>query len=455
MNMTMNMKSLALLTLVGVASGELRYHVTDLSGIDGDIVPVVGYCINGRGDVAGHGVPLEGGGRAKPFLYKAESGKAVNLGNLIGSFNDGYGGNGYAINSAGVVVGRNSISDDNYEYRPFLYSDSNNDGYVNTGEMVDLTAQVDYGYGWAESINDIGQVVGFGANGSGVNQGWLAYDADGNMRYTAEEIMLFPESYYPTCINNESSVIMASGGRAYIWRDGDYDRRFSQIECDELPLPDGYIDSRYGVEVTIESISPVVINNSGSICGAAENNYGRANGFFWQDTNRDGLIDVDEYIVFGSVLKYTHVRAMNDHDQIVGGTYEFGGERSAFIWTKESGFENLNTLADSSDVTIGARRFSQAEGINNTGQIVVSGGYDTDGNGRIEKDRTFILTPYYTGDIDGDGKVDLCDFALFAGYYLKNDEDALAVDFDESGVVDLNDLEAVLDDWLSYMVNSN
>jgi len=57
-------------------------------------------------------------------------------------------------------------------------------------------------------------------------------------------------------------------------------------------------------------------------------------------------------------------------------------------------------------------------------------------------------SPYWCPDLSGDDFVDFADFAVFAGNWMQSG-DGLAGDFDDSGTVDMNDLDYFVDYWLT------
>jgi probable HAF family extracellular repeat protein len=86
----------------------------------------------------------------------------ADLGTLGGDLSYAYG-----INSSGQVVGYAYTADDTAPHA-FLYSN---------GSMTDLNSLIDSGSGWAlrdaEAINDLGQIVGYGASPSGLTHAFL------------------------------------------------------------------------------------------------------------------------------------------------------------------------------------------------------------------------------------------------------------------------------------------
>ncbi len=454
--------------LASLANAGIRYRVTDLSEqAEGTgIIPSVGYCINNSGDVAGHGMPTAPDSNSKPFLYDANSGTFINLGNLAGNFTYGKGGNGYGINEAGQVVGRNSIANENWNYRPFLFTDANNNASVDPCEMINISIEPNFGYGWAECISNNGQVVGFSRDINDANNyyGWVWTDINANNMPEAGEKQFFFE-YFPNSINDDGDIALVKDINGYLWSDLDSNGVYDVNELQLMPMPQGYVDEQFNVFVTIDKISPITINNSKAICGAAENGYGKANGFYWEDSNQNGQVDVEEYTLFGSALEYTHVRAMNNNSQVVGGTYEYEyahnpskSQRCAFIWSKVEGMINLNAAADVYTGSIGPRWFSQAEAISDNGIIAVSGWFDYNLDGRrtiSDPAHSFVLTPYLQGDITDEGKVNFADYALLSKYYLQDSSVYPDADIDGSGFIDVNDLKILTEDWLKELNSSD
>ena len=100
----------------------------------------------------------------------SDSGELKDLGTLGGTSSFAY-----DINSTHHVVGSSNImSGDSHA---FLWHDDNGNGANDSGEMKDLNSLIPPGSGWtlqeARSINDNGQIVGFGINPSGQTRAFL------------------------------------------------------------------------------------------------------------------------------------------------------------------------------------------------------------------------------------------------------------------------------------------
>ena len=413
-----------LVVAVTCVNAELRYRVTDITeaGEDSIIIPAAGYGINDSGDMIGIGMPVV---NTKPFKYDAASGEFINLGNLNGNYTDGKGGNSYGMNNLGQIVGRNSISDKRWDYRPFFYSDVNGNKVVDPGDMtaISIDSQYDNG-GWAWNINDSGVIVGrVIVNGETPDDddktyGFISTDSNGDGIYSQEETQYLDEDYMPVVINNSGIIGLNVAPDSYIWGDVDGDGIYEKNEGMKLmPVPSGYAYGAY--TIGIQNISISAINNNGDICGAAENQFSVGNGFYWTDSNGNGIVEDSEYVLFGTPFNETHVRGMNDNGQVVGGTYEFGHPRRAFIWTEAEGMSDLNDIAD---ITIGdlgiMPRLSQAEGVNNSGQIIVTARFDLNDDGKDnygEPEHVFVLSPYSDGGTTRYSVVDLTEVAAAQG----------------------------------------
>jgi len=115
------------------------------------------YDINNRGQVVGYSQAP--GGTTHAFVY--ENGVISDLGTLPGT-RFGY---ARSINESGQIVG---FAEGAHSMIPFLYDQ---------GQMVDLNSLIPADSGWtlqyAYSINDAGQIVGTGSNISGLGGGFL------------------------------------------------------------------------------------------------------------------------------------------------------------------------------------------------------------------------------------------------------------------------------------------
>jgi len=108
-----------------------------------------GYAINGKGQITG--LAYTKNGSAHAFIANCGSCPLKDLGTITGSTSTVW---GFAINDAGVVVGRTTFQN---TYHAFVYSG---------GKMKDLNSLILAGSGWelteANGINSAGQIVGMG-----------------------------------------------------------------------------------------------------------------------------------------------------------------------------------------------------------------------------------------------------------------------------------------------------
>ncbi|HAL45210.1 MAG: hypothetical protein A2Y12_04515 [Planctomycetes bacterium GWF2_42_9] len=437
------------LTLIAsVAFGGIKYHPTDLTKVATDnsapIIPSYGYAINDACMVAGHGVP-PGNTNAKPYLYNPATGYFVNIGNLAGDFNgDGYGGNGYSINNQGFVTGRDSNSSTAWQYRAFLYHDANSNGVVDPCELANLNPEG--GSNTGNDINNRNQVVGYNSTTS---TGWVWTDLNSNNKNDDGEKQYF-SGLNPMSINDSGTILLSSSGTLFLWSDLNSNGIYEETEKQTMSMPTG------GTSMTGNSI-----NNNGDVCGYFKNSSAKNQGFYWTDSNHNGIVESSEYDVFGAAVRNTYVRAMNNRGEVVGGTYEwdiYSSLRSAFVWSVNTGIINLNTSADSyTDPTLGIPViYSQAEGINNAGVITVTGWFDVNGDGKkgsSDPEHVFVVKPYIPGDLDNSNYINFTDYNILSALYGSTDcttgnNYCSGKDINNDGSVDLKDIKILLDDWL-------
>jgi hypothetical protein len=447
-------KGLIIMVLAGlttVAFGSIRYHAADLTKVAGDscapIIPVTPYGINDSGMITGMGYPPDNI-NAKPFLYNPATGVFINVGNLAGDFNNnGYGGTGYAINNLGFITGRDSDSNTSWAYKAFIFGDVNNNGVVDSGELINLNP--DGGINVGDGINIHNQVIGYNQT-STPTTGWVWTDFNGNYQYDNGERQSFG-TLVPNSINDSHQIVLYGGGQSILWNDSNGNGIYENGEQQTMPKPAGY-----------SGMSAQHIKNSGNICGNVTNSStSKSQAFYWTDNNHNGLVEVNEYTIFGTTQRNTYTRAMNNRSEIVGGTFEWdpaNTTRAAYVWRAADGMVNLNDATDKyyeADPNWGAVWFSQAEGINNNGVIVTAGLYNTyDSNGIIHHGMAvYVLTPYMPGDIDGSGRVNFKDYNILATNYgntncSQSNGYCSGADLNTNGKVDFADIELLTENWL-------
>jgi uncharacterized membrane protein len=370
--LTLIVASLGLIATQGAVWAQAEYSVLNLRLEAGtsDIKPYVPYAINDWGQVTGHGYHQMTDDRAHPYMYNPGGvHEFICLGDMDVVCDHLHGGNGYAINNSGWITGRNEQRTVASYYRAFYWHDDNNNGLSNPGEMRNLGAEDPYyiSNGWG--MNNLGNVVGssyYSDAGGSHTEGWVWKDANGNSDYeTAEKTYL--GDYIPVDINDLGQIVMSGpGNNGYRWTDFNGDGVVDLGEAAEIPNVEG------GTEEGIDAI-----NRWGQVAGSIRNVWDKKQGFLWTDANRDNVVDEYEVQTFGHMFYMSHMRGMNDVGQIVGGTYAFyqptDGRRKAFVWDPIKGLRDLNTLIDYEVEGMGEFHMSQAEGINNRGQIIAVG----------------------------------------------------------------------------------
>jgi len=142
--------------VIGTTAGHVV--VWRAAGIQ-DLGPGLGFATNNTGKVVGRGAASNGHGDA--FLWDSNMGTSQDLGTLGAGPVPPLGppppdSVAFGVNNAGQVVGVSLTS--TLDFHAFLY---------NQGNMTDLNAMVPATSGWtleyAYSINDTGQIVGYGS----------------------------------------------------------------------------------------------------------------------------------------------------------------------------------------------------------------------------------------------------------------------------------------------------
>ncbi len=439
-----------LLALIGSSYGA-EYRVMDLQALAGPdgFQAAVGYGLNDLGQVCGHGFrPDLTDGRAQPFFADPYQGIYSNLGDMAGEFDSLYGGNGYAINNAGWVVGRNE--DRSGAYHAFCWIDANGNGQREMDEMLDLADSEPYNRSYAGEVSNTGWVCGYSYYYTGdgnVNLGWLWRDQNGNGQPEQNE-KIYTADLIPNGVNEAGQLALT--GRNQGWRWVDLNGNLTVDEAELVSIPN---------TVNGASVSSDEIDATGRVAGVMKNALNVSIGYLWTDANGDNIADLSEIITFGTPFKNTFVRNMNDQGQIVGGCFvwDMPYGRAAYVWDSENGQQNLNDLIETFEVPgRGPLYLSQAEAINNRGQIMVSGWFDDNGDnkkGSTEIETTLMLTPIVSGDMNQDADLDMQDLGMFSMYWLQDgctgDATCSLADLDGNTEVEIPDLITFVENWLT------
>jgi probable HAF family extracellular repeat protein len=253
------------------------------------------------------------------------------------TLNDPSGTNGttaHDINDVGQIVG--VFQDSNNIQHGFLYS---NGTYTTLNDPSAATPNGVGGLGtYANSINGSGQIVGYYADGTGVNHGFL-YSGGTNGTYTT--------------LDDPS----ASGAGTVTFGINDLGQIVGY--CYSTPTALLYSGGTNGTYTTINAsglfTSPLGINDSGQIVGY----YRDANG------NNQGFLDSNgtftTLAVPGASGTNTVARGINDAGQIVGSYLDSSGIEHGFLYSG-----GTYTTLDDPSTTAG----TAAVGINDSGQIV-------------------------------------------------------------------------------------
>lgn len=316
---------LALLAFVAVAAAG-KIHQTRYSVIALDPQPnrsSFGIGINSKGQVVGWAQTDTG---ARAFLYR--NGAMTDLGTLGG--NSSY---GFALNNRGEVVGDSDLASYPAVDHAFLYR---------SGMLMDLSALPGGTNGYAEGINDRGQVIcAFGHEAVLYSDGQL-YDLG---------------TFMPTCINNRGQIAGGNGTNAVLYSHG---------TLTELDTLGGFGSLAYG------------INDRGQVVGVSITGTGTGGAFLFRNGT---MIDLG---TTSDSLPNSIAFGINNGDSVVGEVYRTGlnGVYHAFVYAHGKMIDLNTCIGDRPGLTL-----ENAMGINDAGEIIANGNY---GDGR---NHAFLLKP--------------------------------------------------------------
>jgi probable HAF family extracellular repeat protein len=322
------------------AAAQTTYRITDLGLLPGGFSSAA-YAVNDAGVVVGRADTVVNGVQVNhAFIFDGQL-------RDIDQFNSPL-SEPLAINNSGQVVG--FYSPDLNLFRPFLYS----------AGMTDLTAFE--GSAQATGINNLGHIVGWR---NGITTAYF---------YNGLNTIVIPRNvdwtpFTPTALNDLDQIV----GSAFSFTDNGV-RAF---------LLNGASVVNLGTLPGFSSSAATDINNLGQIVGGADNNAGDSRAFIY---DHGQLIDLGARLANIGQLS-SSAASINDQGQVVGRILVsiVDGRRDfrAFLYDGTTAFDLNDLLPPNS-----GWRLTEARGINNEGQIVGIGTL----NGS-DFARAFLLTP--------------------------------------------------------------
>ena len=308
------------------ASAAAAYDVIKLPGLSTSTT--YGWGINEAGEVTGWSATTNGPAHA--IVYS--NGVTRDLGSLGGN---GSGSYGFAINNRGQVAGKYDIAFGSPAEHAFLYGD---------GIMTDL-GTLGGQNSFPNGMNDLGDVVGV-SDGSNGLAGFI---------YTGGHMTQF-DLVTLNGINNQGQIVGFDGTNAVLYDHG------TLTDLGSL----GGLGS-YGYH----------INERGDVVGGSQTGTGMGGAFLYADGRLISLGTI------GPELPLSLAFGVNNQRSVVGEIYNNStGVYHAFVY-QDGQMRDLNTLVDLEPGLV----LTDAQGINDAGQIVANGNYGGPYN------YGFLLTP--------------------------------------------------------------
>ena len=285
--------------------------------------------------------------------------------------NGGRGGAAYAINDADQVVGASPKKHTLLYYdHAFRWTDANDDGLVDAGEVLELPALDGQATSknYARDVNNAGQVAGYSRAGI-YEHAFFFHDANGNGQVDGLELIDLADQAARQWAAGEERIDLGTFG--------------------------GNASHAYG------------INAAGQVVGGAQTSGSKTHAFVWTDLDGERDLDAGEMADLGAPADgSSRAHGINAAGVVVGYAQAPTPTTWAFVY-EDGSMLNLNDLA----LPGHGWQLQEAWDINDAGQIV--------GLGKNPANMThgFLLTPLVPGDTQPDGFVDGGDYTVWADHY--------------------------------------
>jgi len=312
----------------------------------------------------------------------------------------------WAINNNRVICGTVALTGNEY----------GDLGFVLAGSELSIIQPFEGGtQAWALAINGSSQVTGYAGDNVDGDPPWTTFLWEDGVMTDLGPTMEAHTSRGadindPGVITGNRRIEEGSEAIGFIWEDGEV--------TDLGPIAGGYTSE------------PEAINNKRQVVGrgrvGVKGEY-QWHPFLWSDGEMTDL---------GLLPGYTkgYARDINDGGVIVGDCDVADDPCIGFLW-QDGTMYDLNDLLTPD---CPAKLIVHAKAIDRNGNILTKGLY----NGY----KGLILSPVYSSitDLDGDCDTTVSDLLILLGEWSKTDSPA---DFNEDGIVDVQDLLALLAHW--------
>jgi hypothetical protein len=367
--------ALAILCAPLNVSAANRYVLTNLGTFSTTDESSQAVAINSYGQVVVTGRPWESGALLwTPTRPNGTTGALLNIGGRSTNVYEAT-----AINDYGQVVA-------NGEGGGLLWTPDAANG--TTGSWVWLTTDLDTArIDEANGINSSGQVAGTSTRGSAIRMVlWSPTVLNGRSGSTVDlgDLPGPPDSSGGLGINDYGQV--TGGGLVSLT---------SSLTDAALWTPTTPNGSTGSMNVIYGPPSyGVAINVMGQVVGTRFPAFG--GGFLWTPSTPNGSTGSAVELAWTSPAPWTFPYSINSFGTVVGAAVTPQGR--AFLWTPDVANGNTGTMVDLNTIIAPTDdvhwHLSEARGINDSGQIVGSGGFDPDGAGPLPSvTRAFLLTP--------------------------------------------------------------